>query len=104
VAFTYDANGNLTNDGKQTYRYDAQNRLLAVEPVAPATGAVRAEFAYDARNRAVARTYYTLNKVGAWVLNPDDSRALTYDTAWNLLAERTRTALKSGIHSRPAHR
>ena len=24
VAFTYDANGNLTNDGKQTYRYDAQ--------------------------------------------------------------------------------
>jgi RHS repeat-associated protein len=89
VAFTYDANGNLTSDGKQTYRYDAQNRLLAVEPVAAATGAVRAEFAYDARNRAVARTYYTLGKAGAWVLNPDDSRALTYDIAWNLLAERT---------------
>lgn len=96
VAFTYDANGNLTSDGKQTYRYDAQNRLLVVEPVAPAAGAVRAEFAYDARNRAVARTYCTLGKAGAWVLNPDDSRALTYDSAWNLLAERTRNGAQVG--------
>jgi len=96
VAFTYDANGNLTNDGKQTYRYDAQNRLLAVESVALTTGAVRAEFAYDTRNRAVARTYYTLSKAGAWVLNQDDSRALTYDTAWNLLAERTRNGAQVG--------
>ena len=96
VAFAYDANGNLTNDGKQTYRYDAQNRLLAVELVAPAAGAVRAEFAYDARNRAVARTYYTLGKAGAWELNPDDSRALTYDMSWNLLAERTRNGAQVG--------
>ena len=96
VAFAYDANGNLIHDGKQTYRYDAQNRLLGVEPVAPTTGAIRAEFAYDARNRAVARTYYTLSKAGAWVLNPDDSRALTYDTAWNLLAERTRNGTQVG--------
>jgi RHS repeat-associated protein len=96
VAFAYDANGNLTNDGKQTYRYDAQNRLLAVEPIAPATGAVRAEFAYDNRNRAVARTYWTLGKAGAWVLNSDDSRALTYDTSWNLLAERTRNGAQVG--------
>jgi RHS repeat-associated protein len=96
VAFTYDANGNLTSDGKQTYRYDAQNRLLAVEPVAPVTGAVRADFAYDARNHAVARMYYTLNKAGVWVLNPDDSRALTYDIAWNLLAERTRNGAQVG--------
>jgi RHS repeat-associated protein len=96
VAFAYDANGNLTNDGKQTYRYDAQNRLLAVEPVAPATGAVRAEFAYDARNRAVARTYYTLGKAGGWALNSDDSRALTYDTSWNLLAECTRNGAQVG--------
>ena len=96
VAFTYDANGNLTNDGKQTYRYDAQNRLLGVEPAAPTTGAIRAEFAYDARNRAVARTYHTLSKVGTWVLNQADSRALTYDTAWNLLAERTRNGTQVG--------
>jgi RHS repeat-associated protein len=96
VAFTYDANGNLTNDGKQTYRYDAQNRLLGVEPVALTTGAIRAEFTYDARNRAVARTYYTFSKAGAWVLNQDDSRALTYDTAWNLLAERTRNGTQVG--------
>ncbi|MBC7367997.1 MAG: RHS repeat protein [Undibacterium sp.] len=96
ASLTYDANGNLTNDGKQTYRYDAQNRLLAVEPIAPAPGAVRAEFAYDARNRAVARTYHTLSKAGAWVLNPDDSLALTYDVAWNLLAECMRNGTQVG--------
>jgi len=92
VAFAYDANGNLTNDGKQVYRYDAQNRLITVETL-PVAGALRpdsvkAEFAYDARNRAVLRKYYSLNTAGAWVLNAADSRALTYDTAWNLLAER----------------
>jgi RHS repeat-associated protein len=96
AAFAYDANGNLTHDGKQTYRYDAQNRLLGVEPVAPTTGAIRAEFAYDARNRAVARTYHTLSKVGTWVINQADSRALTYDTTWNLLAERTRNGTQVG--------
>jgi RHS repeat-associated protein len=88
VTFAYDANGNLTSDGKQVYRYDAHNRLLAVEPVAPATGAVRAEFAYDFRNRAVLRNYYSLNAAGIWTINTADTRALTYDTAWNLLAER----------------
>ena len=96
TAFAYDANGNLINDGKQAYRYDAQNRLLAVEPVAAANGSVRADFAYDARNRAVARMYYTFNKAGVWVLNPDDSRALTYDVAWNPLAERTLNGAQLG--------
>ena len=73
-----------------------KNRLLSVEPVAPTTRAIRAELAYDAHNRAVARIYHTLSKVGTWVINQADSRALTYDTAWNLLAERTRNGTQVG--------
>jgi RHS repeat-associated protein len=96
VAFAYDANGNLTHDGKQTYRYDAQNRLLGVEPVAPTTGAIRAEFAYDARNRCVLRRYHSLGSQGQWVLKAGGSRALTYDITWNLLAERAPDGARIG--------
>ncbi|MFV0478017.1 MAG: RHS repeat domain-containing protein [Parahaliea sp.] len=31
VASTYDANGNLLQDGRHSYRYDARNRLVAVD-------------------------------------------------------------------------
>ncbi|WP_091837250.1 hypothetical protein [Marininema halotolerans] len=29
--YTYDKNGNLIDDGKRTYTYDAENRLTAVK-------------------------------------------------------------------------
>ena len=96
----YDANGNLTSDGKQSYRYDAQNRLLAVEPVMAVIGDVRAEFAYDARNRAITRSYYTLNEASAWVLDRGTSRALTYDIGWNLIVQRDRDSLQWGRYIR----
>ena len=87
----YDANGNLVNDARQTYRYDAQNRLIGVESTT-----TRAEFFYDARNRCVLRKYYTKTGQGQWVLNTSDSRALTYDSAWNLLTERTLNGSPAG--------
>jgi RHS repeat-associated protein len=88
---SYDPNGNLLNDGNQQYTYDAQNRLILVETVGGASrpDAVRAEFFYDPRNRCILRKYYTRGSQSQWVLNTTDSRALTYDSAWNLLTERT---------------
>jgi len=92
TAFTYDANGNLVDDGKQTYRYDSLNRLISVEPSASfassALNMVRADFSYDARNRCILRRYYTKGSQGQWVLDNASSRAATYDTGWNLLSER----------------
>lgn len=99
VPFAYDQNGNLVDDGKQHYTYDAQNRLITVEPSvlsASSAGNIRAEFFYDARNRCVLRKYYTLGSQGQWVLNQSDSRALTYDAKWNLLAERTLNGAQAG--------
>ena len=92
AVFAYDANGNLVDDGKQTYSYDAQNRLISVGPSVSSTPSaenVRADFFYDARNRCVLRRYYTKGSQNQWVLDNANSLALTYDTAWNLLAERT---------------
>ncbi|HEX8064523.1 MAG TPA: hypothetical protein VF535_15080, partial [Allosphingosinicella sp.] len=40
VAYTYDANGNLLTDGKHSFVYDVENRLVS------ATGAHTAELVY----------------------------------------------------------
>lgn len=48
---TYDANGNLTNDGSTTYAWDARNRLASM------TGpGLDANFQYDGRGRRVNKT------------------------------------------------
>ena len=43
-AYTYDAAGNLINDGAHTYTYDSENRLVAVDGTA-------GQYSYDHQNR-----------------------------------------------------
>jgi RHS repeat-associated protein len=93
---TYDANGNLADDGTQHYKYDAQNRLVEVESIS-----VKAEFAYDAQNRCISRRYYARDHDnGGWILNGADSLILIYDLYWNLLVDRNvaDVAVSSYIH------
>jgi RHS repeat-associated protein len=52
VAYTYDANGNLTYDGQFTYIYDCENRLTEVRQGETAL----ATYKYDFAGRRVART------------------------------------------------
>jgi YD repeat-containing protein len=51
VAQTYDANGNLTGDGTNTYVFDAENRLVSATT---ASGA--ASYAYDPFMRRTKKT------------------------------------------------
>ncbi len=53
-AFTYDANGNLIQDDKRTYHYDAENRLIGIGFIS--NPAVTESFAYDGRDHRVATT------------------------------------------------
>lgn len=53
ATLTYDANGNLTNDGTNTYVWDARNRLVSI------TGGTTASFHYDALGRRVHKTRST---------------------------------------------
>ena len=46
---TYDANGNLTNDGLNTYQWDARNRLIGI------SGGTTATFSYDPFGRRVSK-------------------------------------------------
>ncbi|MDH4188238.1 MAG: RHS repeat-associated core domain-containing protein, partial [Nitrospira sp.] len=53
TTLTYDANGNLTNDGVNTYQWDARNRLIGM------SGGTTASFRYDALGRRVSKTLST---------------------------------------------
>jgi len=52
----YDADGNMTNDGRWMFTWDAENRLVKVESRAdtPQTSWRRVEWTYDAKGRRIA--------------------------------------------------
>jgi RHS repeat-associated protein len=71
---TYDANGNLTNDGQYTYAYDVENRVTAV--TRDSDSAVVGQYFYDARG---CRVISIINPAGTPATNVyflDNSRIL----------------------------
>lgn len=54
ATLTYDANGNFTNDGVNTYQWDARNRLMGI------SGGTTASFNYDALGRRTAKVIGSL--------------------------------------------
>jgi RHS repeat-associated protein len=66
VSFTYDANGNLSSDGRRTFAYDDEDQLVSVTVTNGPNSSTRSTFAYDALGRRRVRTEYAwLNN--AWV-------------------------------------
>ena len=85
--FTYDADGNLTDDARWHYTWDAENRLVAMVPSAVGGAlrpdSLRLEFSYDGQGRRISKNVYNWNGT-AWVLGT--STRFLHD-GWNLLAE-----------------
>jgi len=90
--FTHDADGNLAVDGRWTYSWDAENRLIAMETrpdILPPAGSFplqqrrRLEFAYDVQGRRVSKKVSNWT-AGGWLLVKQT--AFVYD-GWNLLAD-----------------
>jgi RHS repeat-associated protein len=54
VHFSYDASGNLIDDGQRTYQWDAENRLIAVVDKSPPRK--ETDFTYDGLGRRIAIT------------------------------------------------
>lgn len=88
-SFTHDLDGNLTQDGRFTYAWDAENRLISATPVDPndPNTPVAVTFAYDYMSRRVRKQILEWSG-GQWVQSiapGSDVRFLWYN--WLMLLE-----------------
>jgi RHS repeat-associated protein len=85
----HDADGNLTDDGRWQYTWNAENRLVAMETASLAVTAgvprQRLEFTYDYQGRRVTKKVYNWDSTAS-AFNLQRSTAFLYD-GWNLAAE-----------------
>ncbi len=82
--FSYDADGNLTNDGRWVYTWDGENRLTQLESqtTAPAASKRKITHTYDYQSRLIARKSYTNN--GSYQIKSDTKYL---NDGWRCLAE-----------------
>jgi RHS repeat-associated protein len=74
TSLTYDANGNMTNDGANTYAYDEENRLLTVAPIGGFVAA--GQYQYDALSRRVQKIADPGGVISSTVYYYDGSRVI----------------------------
>ncbi len=82
-SYTYDSDGNLTQDGRWDYTWDGENRLVKMESRTtgqPTGSKLRLEFAYDDKGRRVWKKVTSLDT--STVLSENK---FVYD-GWNLVA------------------
>ncbi len=73
-AFTYDADGNMTSDGRWDYTWDAENRLVKAESRSdtPQASWRRVEWTYDALGRRIRQTTWSwLAQSNLWAVTED---------------------------------
>jgi len=85
--FIHDDDGNLTDDGRWSYTWNADNRLVAMQTLAGAAAAgvenLRLEFAYDSQGRRFEKKVFAWD--GQTYILQSTTRFL-YD-GWNLITE-----------------
>jgi RHS repeat-associated protein len=77
----YDPDGNLTNNGRWTLIWDAENRLTGLVANAPDTTPARIQFAYDDQGRRIAKKVWS--PTGAAPTPTTDLRFVYH--GWNLV-------------------
>jgi RHS repeat-associated protein len=81
--FTYDDDGNLTSDGRWTYVWDAENRLVKMAPSTSAGPQVSLQFEYDSQGRRIRKQVWPN---ATWTGPATNDQRFVYD-GWNLIAE-----------------
>ena len=84
TSFAYDADGNLTNDGRFAYAYDAENRMLSARPIAPSEGDLAVVNAYDHRHRRIMKR---VERFDGEEWQTSETHTFTYDGC-NIVLER----------------
>lgn len=87
-AYTYDADGNLTSDGRWNYTWDAENRLISMQAISnvPAAAKRRLDFVYDYLGRRVQKQVYVWDSGSSSSYQLQGASKFLYD-GWNLVAE-----------------
>ena len=82
--FGYDADGNLTNDGRWSYTWDAENRIASFtrNSSAPTGSRVKLDCAYDSQSR---RTQKIVSSWNGSTYVAQSTNKIVYD-GWNLIA------------------
>ena len=83
--FSYDYDGNLTNDGLWTYTWDAENRLVTMQSIStvPTAAKKKLDFLYDHQGRRIQKLVSTNSGTG---YVGQYTNRFVYD-GWNLVAE-----------------
>ena len=83
--FGYDADGNTTNDGRWTFAWDGENRLVSMQAIStvPSGAKKKLDFTYDYQGRRIQKIVSTWNG-SAYVAA--STNKFIYD-GWNLIAE-----------------
>lgn len=84
-AYSYDPNGNLTNDGEETYIYDVENQLIEVKDK---SGNSLGKFTYDYDGKRTSMTtssgttyfHYNGDKV---IVETDTNNNITAEFTWD---------------------
>ncbi|MEE4604043.1 MAG: RHS repeat-associated core domain-containing protein, partial [Desulfobacteraceae bacterium] len=82
-ALSYDEDGNLIEDSRFRYSWNAENRLVAVESKVAEAGAMRLEFVYDYMGRRIRKEVFTFVN-GGYI--PSTEICFAYD-GWNMVKE-----------------
>ena len=77
--FSYDADGNLTNDGRWAYTWDAENRLIGMTVNTNVGPQLQLSFVYDSKGRRIQKLVFS-NSVALY------TNDFLYD-GWNLVGE-----------------
>ncbi len=80
--FTYDADGNLTQDGHWNYTWDAENRLVKLAPSTSVAPQISLAFEYDWQGRRIHKQVWAN---AGWSGTPTNDVKFVYD-GWNPIA------------------
>ncbi|HTL59887.1 MAG TPA: RHS repeat-associated core domain-containing protein [Candidatus Limnocylindrales bacterium] len=82
--FSYDLDGNLTQDGRWQYTWDAENRLVTMQALStvPTAAKFKLDFVYDDQGRRTQKLVSTNNGSGYFA---QVTNRFVYD-GWNLIA------------------
>jgi hypothetical protein len=79
--FTYDNDGNLTQDGYWNYTWDAENRLVKLSPSTTLGPQISLAFEYDWQGRRIHKQVWANTN---WTGTPTNDVKFVYD-GWNLI-------------------